>query len=112
MTSEREGIAETYVWVFNGEGSRFPSAVFASKEDAERWIAASGVSGVLTAYPLGESAYDWAVRKGYFSPKRDAQRTAAFVQKFTSASQEHENFARGGSEAESRSGPTSPHKQR
>lgn len=38
------------VWVFNGNGGRFPSAVFSSIEAAEPWIGKHSLSGVLTQY--------------------------------------------------------------
>jgi hypothetical protein len=54
------------VWVFHGEGARFASGVFTSKEKAAQWIEDRRLSGVLTAYPLDEGAYDWAIRNGFF----------------------------------------------
>ena len=42
------------VWVFNGDGARFPSGIFRTKEMASAWIATNALSGVLTAYPLDE----------------------------------------------------------
>lgn len=81
------------VWVFNGDGARLPSAVFASRESAERWIADNSLSGMLTAYPLDTSAYDWAIEKGYFTPKKPIR--AEFIAGFTSAYQEHYHYVRG-----------------
>src|SRR5262245_51285639 len=66
---------EKMVWVFNSIDGKFPSAVFSRKELAEDWIKLSGLTGILTAYPLDISVYDWAVNNGYFSPKRDEHRT-------------------------------------
>jgi hypothetical protein len=86
---------ESYVWVFCGEHSRLPSAVFSSLTAAKEWITSRGVSGVITGYPLDESAYDWAVRRGFFAPKRDEQRAPAFIQRFSSASQPHWHFIDG-----------------
>lgn len=83
------------VWVFNGAGSRFPSGVFASKESALSWIQHRKLTGTLTAYPLDEGAYEWAVAKGFFSPKSDKDTSSEFIQRFTSASQEHFHFESG-----------------
>jgi hypothetical protein len=85
---------ESLVWVFNGSG-RFPSAVFRALEDAEKWIAANRLTGTLTAYPLDTGAYDWAVSKGYFTPKRDDQKGPEFIGAFSSASQEHYHYTDG-----------------
>lgn len=83
---------QSMVWVFNGAGATFPSAVFSSLEAAEAWIKLHGLKGTLTAYPLDESAYDWAIRMGYFKPKSAAHRSPEFIQKFSSASQEHFHY--------------------
>ena len=83
------------VWVFNGTGARLPSAVFSSKEVASRWIEQHGLSGLLTSYPLDESMYDWAVRTGNFTPKRETHASAAFIQSFTSAARDHVHFENG-----------------
>ena len=85
---EQDGVPETWVYVFNGADPQgkgrasFPGGVFSSRETAEAWIVRHRLSGVLTAYPLDEGAYDWAVEHGWFKPKRDDQRTPAFVGRF------------------------------
>ena len=83
-------MSESRVWVFSGEGSQFPSAVFSNRAAAEAWIGLHALTGVLTAYPLDEGAYDWAVRQGLFTPKKTI--TPQFVGRFTSASQEHYHY--------------------
>jgi len=80
------------VWVFNGNGGRFPAAVFTTKELAEEWIDSNGVTGVLTQYPLDISAYDWCIAKGFFEPKTEEQKQPKFIQRFSSASQEHYHY--------------------
>jgi hypothetical protein len=83
------------VWVFNGDGGRFPAAVFSSREQAEAWIRRRAVSGVLTAYPLDVGVFDWAVARGAFTPKRDEQTTPEFIQRFSSAHQKHIHYENG-----------------
>lgn len=83
------------VWVFVGVKAHFPSGVFTQREAAETWIQQNKLSGTLTAYPLDIGVYDWAIGKGYFKPKRDDQRNAAFMQRFSSASQEHCHYENG-----------------
>ena len=85
----------TTVWVFNGVRSNFPSGVFSSKNAAEEWIKRNGLSGTLTEYPLDISVYEWVISKGYFTPKREEQRSADFIQQFSSASQDHEHYTGG-----------------
>jgi hypothetical protein len=85
------------IWVFNGAGGRFPSGVFSSRESAASWIRQRGLTGVLTAYPLNEGAYEWAVANRFFTPKSDEHTSSEFIQRFTSASQEHFHFENGDS---------------
>jgi hypothetical protein len=80
------------IWVFNGSRAQFPSGVFTQREIAEQWIHENRLNGTLTAYPLDIGTFDWAVSKGYFTPKRDDQRSSEFIQRFSSASQEHYHY--------------------
>jgi hypothetical protein len=92
--------AMTIVWIFNEVRSTFPSGVFTQREAAESWIREHGLSGTLTAYPVDIGTYDWAVRIGHFSPKGDDQRSAEFIQRFSSASQEHYHYEHGNATSE------------
>jgi hypothetical protein len=83
------------VWIFNGARSNFPSGVFSQRELAEAWIKKHLLTGTLTRYPVDISAYDWAISKGFFTVSKDEQRDAAFIQKFSSASQEHYHYEDG-----------------
>ena len=87
------------VWVFNGTHGTFPAAVFSSREKAEDWIIRRRLSGTLTRYPIDEPIYEWAIALGYFKPKREDQSCAAFIQRFSSASQEHYHYEDGGEPA-------------
>lgn len=80
------------VWVFHGMGGRFTSGVFTTREKAEAWITKHVLTGILTRYPLDISAYDWALETGTFRVKKPEQTSAEFIQKFTSASQEHYHY--------------------
>jgi hypothetical protein len=83
------------VWVFNGEGSPFPAAVFSSRDKAEAWIAEHALSGCLTKYPLDVAVYDWVISQGLWSPREPYQREPAFIQRFSSAYQEHYHYEAG-----------------
>lgn len=83
------------VWVFVGVNGSFPSAVFSSRENAEAWIAAHALSGTLTRYTVDQCVYDWAIAQGFFVPKGDRHKTAAFIQNFSSAHQEHYHYEDG-----------------
>jgi hypothetical protein len=83
------------VWIFSGGNSRFGSGVFSNRENAEKWIAKYQLSGVLTLYPVDEGVYDWAIRNKFFAPKKESETAAEFIQKFSSASQEHYHYENG-----------------
>jgi len=65
---------------------------------AENWILGNRLSGVLTSYPIDKSVYDWAIDNELFVPTNDTQKSADFIQKFTSASQEHFHYENGNRE--------------
>lgn len=88
------------VWVFNGSGFAspnhpIPSGVFSARELAETWILKHQLSGMLTAYPVDIGIYDWAVQKEIFKPKQEKHTSPEFIQRFSSASQEHFHYENG-----------------
>ena len=87
--------ATNQIWVFMGIGATHPCAVFSTKETAEEWIRQWNVSGTVTAYPLDQSVYDWAIAKQYFVAKFPSQSEPAFVQRFSSAYAEHYHYEDG-----------------
>ncbi|WP_084513842.1 DUF7710 domain-containing protein [Azovibrio restrictus] len=86
------------VWVFNGVGGKFPSAIFDEQADAEKWIKKNSLTGVLTRYPVGVSVYDWAIENNHFFVGHAGQKSSDFIQKFSSAAQEHIHFENGSSD--------------
>ncbi|WP_189002735.1 DUF7710 domain-containing protein [Deinococcus roseus] len=84
-----------WVWVFNGVGGGFPSGIFSTREKAQKWIEQHQLSGTLTAHPLDQSAYDWAVSRGSFKPRKPEHFSGHFMGQFSSASQPHEHFENG-----------------
>jgi len=83
------------VWVFSGVNAKFPSAVFAVKEDAFEWIRKYELTGVLTRYPVGISVYEWAIESGNFKVRSQRDSAPEFAGKFSSAMQEHMHFENG-----------------
>lgn len=86
------------VWVFHGANGKFCSGVFTTRELAENWVSEYELTGVLTEYPLDISAYDWAIKMNFFTPKNELQIQPEFIQKFTTASQEHYHYEAGSSD--------------
>jgi hypothetical protein len=89
-------LPERHVWIFVGEDARFPAGAFDSVDKARAWIAANSLSGVLTAYPLDEGVYDWAMRLGLVTGRALERRgDARFVGSFSTAVQDHFHFTNG-----------------
>ena len=79
--------------MFHGAGGRFTSGVFTSQTQAEAFIHQYRLTGVLTRYPVGISVYDWAIQEKLFEPNKPKQFQPGFIQRFTTASQEHYHYA-------------------
>ncbi len=88
-------IEESRMWVFSGEGAALPSAVFGDRALAEAWIAKHQLSGLLTAYPLNQSVYEWAIEKGFFQTTTAAHFRPDWIQRFSSAYLEHYHYESG-----------------
>ncbi len=84
--------AEKYIWVFHGAGASFASGVFDDLNLAKSWITDNKLEGVLTAYPLNQGVYHWALDNNLFTPTLPSHFRNTFIQKFTAASQEHYHF--------------------
>lgn len=78
-----------------GEAAQFPSGAFSDFNRAKEWIEKHSLSGVLTRMPVDIGIYDWAILMDYFAPKREYQKEAKFIQKFSSASLDHWHFESG-----------------
>lgn len=71
------------VWVFNGEHSPLPAGVFGSRKAAVSWIREHGLTGTLSEFPLDEGAYDHAVTRGLFTPRKPHESEPDFVARFS-----------------------------
>lgn len=83
------------VWLFLGEDARHSSGVFTEREIAEEWIVENDLTGVLTSYPLNVPIYEWAVNNGFFTPKKDYQKSSKFIGRFSCAGLEHYHYENG-----------------
>ncbi len=85
-----------FIWVFHGERGRYTGGVFTCIENAEAWIGRHGLTGVLTAYPLDEGCFDWAVREGKTGMKDETfekkKHDPVFMGSFSSACQDHFHY--------------------
>ena len=83
------------IWIFHGENAKFSSGVFTERHLAELWIRENKLSGLLTLYPVNVGVYQWSIANNLFQPKKEHELSSAFVQKFTSAAQEHYHYGNG-----------------
>jgi len=81
-----------YIWIFSGQGSWSPTAVFETYEEADRWIRENKLIGYLSEYPIGISVYDWAIELGFHKPKYANQMSAEHIQTFGSAFLRHHHY--------------------
>ena len=90
-------LPERNVWVFNSGERGFPGGIFTDRTVADVWIATHRLTGVLTAYPIDEGCYDFAVRNGLLSSRAFEQNkdNATFIGSFSSASLEHFHYEDG-----------------
>ena len=86
---------ENFVWVFSGAEKHFPGGVFTGREYADAWIAKHRLTGTLTRYPLDVGAYDWAIDKGIFRPRKPHESEPKFIGGFSDAGMEHYHYEAG-----------------
>ncbi len=83
------------VWVFSGATRHFPGGIFTRREVVEEWIRKHRLNGTLTLYPVDVGAYEWAIEKGLFRPRKPHEITAEFIGGFSDAGQEHYHYEDG-----------------
>ena len=90
---------ENNIWIFVGEGGRFPSSAFTDFESAEAWILQNSLSGLLSAMPLNQGVFDWALENDALNMKSETlerKRTdPEFIGTFTTASLKHYHYEDG-----------------
>jgi hypothetical protein len=83
------------IFVFNGENANFALGIYSTKEKALDFIVTNKLSGVLTKYPLDIDVYNWTIEEDFFKVKNEQQKTAKFIQNFSSAYLEHWHIENG-----------------
>ncbi|HMS16067.1 MAG TPA: hypothetical protein PKA37_04440 [Planctomycetota bacterium] len=79
-------IPEKHVWIFARDPHSAPAGVFTDRQAAEAWIRARRLTGVLTAYPVDEGCYDWAMRLRLVTGRAEERGAdPSFVASFSSA---------------------------
>lgn len=63
-------LAAAEVWVFSGARKHFPGGIFTTKKVADEGIKTHRLTGTLTLYPVDIGAYEWALGKGLFKPRK------------------------------------------
>jgi len=85
----------TQIWVFSGAKRHFPGGIFTSREKAEKWISKHRLTGTLTLYPVDVGAYEWAIEKGLFQPRKPHESNPEFIGGFSDAGMEHYHYEDG-----------------
>lgn len=89
-------LPDRHVWIFSVDSVSSPGGVFTTKAAAESWIRSRRLSGMLTAFPLDEGCFDWAMRLGLVTGRaRERGDDPAFVATFSCGVQEHIHFVDG-----------------
>lgn len=87
------------IWIFVGEGGRFPSSAFQDLDEAEEWISKHALTGLLSAMPIDQGLFEWALEHDALNLKPEAlaikQYDQSFIGTFTSASLEHYHYENG-----------------
>jgi len=69
--------------------------VFTTREIADGWIAKNRLTGTLTRYPVDVGAYEWAIDKGMFRPRKPHESEPEFIGDFSDAAMEHYHYEDG-----------------
>jgi hypothetical protein len=94
------GQLATPVWIFSGAKRHFPGGVFTRRDVAESWIGKNRLTGTLTLYPVDVGAYEWAIDKGLFRPKKPHESEPEFIGGFSDAGMEHYHYEDGKCQSE------------
>ena len=91
--------ADPHIWIFTNGMTQFPGGVFTTRELAEDWISKHKLTGTLTAYPVDEGCFDWAMRHGVVGMKPEKLEVKKddpqFIGGFSTASQDHHHYEDG-----------------
>src|ERR1700704_4357436 len=85
----------TSVWIFSRAKKHFRGGVFTRRDVAESWIKKICLTGTLTLYPVDVGAYEWAIEKGIFKPRKPHQTEARFIGGFTGAAMDRFHYENG-----------------
>ena len=89
-------LPEQHIGIFSLNAKSPPGGAFSSRAAAESWIRARRLSGILTAFPLDEGSYDWAMRMDFVTGRaREQGDDPKFVATFSSACQDHFHYVEG-----------------
>lgn len=90
---------ENNIWIFIGEGGRFPSSAFIELQAAEEWISTHNLSGMLSAMPVNQGLFEWAVENNALNMKPETlevkRNDPNFIATCTTASLEHYHYENG-----------------
>lgn len=87
------------IWIFVGEGGRFPSSAFTNLACAKKWVETHGLSGVLSAMPIDQGVFQWALENDAVNMKPETleikSKDSLFIGTFTTGSLDHFHYEDG-----------------
>ncbi|WP_222937635.1 DUF7710 domain-containing protein [Spartinivicinus ruber] len=90
---------ENNIWIFIGEGGRFPSSAFTEIKKAEEWMSKHQLTGMLSAMPINQGLFEWAVENDLLNIKPEKlvikQNDPDFIGTFTTATLDHYHYKNG-----------------
>ncbi len=90
---------ESNIWVFLGDGGNFPSAAFNDFKSIEKWVSDNKLTGMISALPMNQGFFDWAVENDAISMKEEKialkKKDSRFIATFTTASIDHWHYENG-----------------
>lgn len=90
---------ENCIWIFIGEGGRFPGAAFNKLADAEAWVLSHKLTGMISAMPINQGLFDWALENDALNMKpetlNEKSRDPKFIGTCTTGSLEHYHYEDG-----------------
>jgi hypothetical protein len=90
---------ENSIWIFIGEGGRFPGAAFNELADAEAWVLSHKLTGMISAMPIDQGLFDWALENDALNMKpeklSEKLQDPEFIGTCTTGSLEHYHYEDG-----------------
>ena len=90
---------ENNIWIFVGEGGRFPGGAFTDLAKAEAWVSEHKLTGMISVMPIDQGLFDWALENDALNMKaeklKEKSQDSGFIATCTTGSLEHYYYENG-----------------